>query len=140
MNWTEIATACEKATGPDDQLDWAILMALCGKSYGDTWLAAPAAQYALSNDQRYWAPEWTGRLDAITALIERELPEYYPQVELRKMVNDQCRATFFIRNQDKDAFEQFIEWDFAESATPALALCAAFARAMHDKETDNGNV
>lgn len=120
--WLALAERCEKATGPDDAVDWDMLMAMCGPGYEDSWLAAPAARYALSTSYGYHAPEWTASLDAITALIERELPGWGWSIR-RKPRDKVCTAhigtsvTVSVRIQQK----------------PAIALCAAFCRAMAEK-------
>jgi hypothetical protein len=117
--WLALAERCEKATGADDVIDWDILMTMCG-DYGDTWLSAPAARYALSRGASYWAPEWTASLDAITALIERELPHYGATISRHLQTN---AVRLYGPGFDNTAV----------AATEPLARCSAFCRAMAEK-------
>jgi hypothetical protein len=129
--WLELATRCEKATGPDRELDGDIAHA--AKQFVDYLPRVPErpwlwAEFVEPDDWECWeAPEYTASLDAITALIERELPDAMGNVQFGKSV--------FPASGDYVAQLIIGEPDYtAEGWTPALALCAAFAKAMAEKE------
>jgi hypothetical protein len=118
--WLALGERCEKATGPDREIDGAIFDALS--------LDLSISAEHLAKDKRLtleWLPKYSASLDAITALIERELPE----------VRWVCRTDtlggfgnlYRRRNPDRS-------WP-CFAFTPALALCAAFCRAMAEKVT-----
>jgi len=102
--WLALAERCEAATGPDKLLDMAI-------------------RFALGAPVRPW--NYTASLDAITALIERELPEV--QWLCRTDTLGGFGNLYRRRNPDRS-------WP-CFAFTPALALCAAFCRAMAEKVT-----
>ena len=102
--WIALAERCEAATGPDDRLDFAI----------DGLLFAPR----LMRGFKARAP-YTASLDAITALIERELPDY----------DYTCGKT----NGGLTIHAQCGSHEMAFGSAPALALCGAFCRAMAEK-------
>jgi len=142
--WLPLAERCEKATGPDQGIDWDILMVLCG-DYDEGWLCASAAgRYAIASRGSYSAPEWTGSLDAITALIERELPGWalnsgrtpdefklVHEPNFTASVMGEVREVQFGYNEPPELTYTTHE---AKAATEPLARCAAFCRAMAEKE------
>lgn len=117
MNWLEIADACEKATGPSREIDARI------QGNVENWTERDIA-YVLSDIEGTAKPKpYTASLDAIVALIEREFsePVFYAS---------RTRSGLGYASLSKDYQTPHIE---CNAATPTLALCAAFARAMHEK-------
>lgn len=119
--WLALAERCETAKGPDREID-ASIYALLGHSVK----RGPVSPYP--RRERTWclriAKNWsamdrlTASLDAITALIERELPG----------------STFKVGRDGAGAnYAQCAGKRITEAATPTLALCAAFCRAMAEK-------
>lgn len=102
--WLALAERCEGATGSDRDIERCM-----GSLLPEGFQMIP-----------YFG--FTSSLDAITSLIEREMPdagwsahnEYYDVIEGR------------IMRRGQDTIMRY-------SATPALALCAAFCRAMAEK-------
>jgi hypothetical protein len=72
-------------------------------------------------------PHLTGSLDAITALIERKLPATWVWT-LGQNIHHRTWGVS-INNLDSDGAPYSVCWG-ASSHAPALALCAAFCRAM----------
>jgi hypothetical protein len=121
--WLALSERCEKAKMADRETDGDIAHA--AKQFVDYLPRIPErpwlwAEFVAPDDWECWeAPEYTASLDDITALIERELPdagwsahnEYYDVIEGR------------IMRRGQDTIMRY-------GATPALALCAAFCRAM----------
>ena len=114
-DWIALAERCEKAMEPDREIDWCIHAAILN------WPAE-------IKPRQPGDAEYTASLDAITALIERELPG----------------LGWRIAGQDEHGGKPYaqIRWpiqnqiwrqEIAHAATPALALCAAFCRAMAEK-------
>lgn len=98
--WLELARRCEQATGADRELDREI-----SKAVGDGPSLTP----------------YTGSLDCITALIERELP-------------GRLWAAWRHETGAKAALDPTLTAAvYADAETPALALCAAFCRAMAER-------
>lgn len=133
--WTVLAERCEAAARSDDELDEAIFLALGWKHFviqgdhwrrqGDDWLTRTLPQL----------PETTGSIDAITALIERELPGwawYCAFIHAPGCLP--CNGDIW-RPSTRGAEVPSIGPDRfrADAATPALALCAAFCRAMAER-------
>lgn len=136
--WLELAERCEKATGPDREIECLIAVEAgdvpAGYTRHDafTWICPQPPFMNLTYSPAYF----TASLDAITALIERELPGWY-------------RASGF--NTEADADDILADGHFAVLALPseesrdpiriaacaseALARCAAFCRAMAAKDT-----
>ena len=117
--WIALAERCEKATAASSVLSKDIVAAM-----GYSWRGMA---YWSDDNRTTWvgSVDLTYSLDAITALIERELPE----------VRWVCRTDtlggfgnlYRRRNPDRS-------WP-CFAFTPALALCAAFCRAMAEKVT-----
>ena len=117
--WIAIAERCEKATWPDREIDGAIFDALS--------LDLSISAKHLAKDKRLtleWLPRYSASLDVITALIERELPEWGWSIRVgRRFItaqlwpNGQCGGHQFA----------------VDAPTPALAMCVAFCRAMAEK-------
>ena len=103
-DWLALAERCEKAMEPDCQLD----LQLVSAAIGERW--------QLGTDT---VPRYTASLDAITALIERELPNVTGIIPLTS--GDE--AWLWPKNGNPKGWR-------CNAATPALALCAAFCRAM----------
>jgi hypothetical protein len=125
--WIALAERCQKATGPEREIDGDI--AHVAKQFVDYLPRVPErpwlwAEFVEPDDWECWeAPEYTASLDAITALIAKEMTdagwsahsEYYDENVGR------------IMRRGKDTIVRY-------AATPALALCAAFCRAMAERE------
>jgi hypothetical protein len=125
--WLELAKRCEAATGPEREIDVAITLAI------HPYLASgPFAQTRLGRWVRMYggpifkgAPNYASSIDAITALIERELPGHLHG---------------YLPGGKAVGFSDVIIWsgyafsglDFvagSRGSSPALALCAAFCLA-----------
>jgi hypothetical protein len=102
--WLNIARRCEEATEPDREIN----MAISKIATGETGLTP-----------------YTASLDAITSLIGEKLPGWQWSMTNYRPKNGGAQAWIYPNNGQSD---------FRRSATPALALCAAFARAMADME------
>lgn len=113
--WLALAARCEKAAGPDRDIERCIAAIL-----PDGFQTYPIRGYTCSLDAI------TALIDAITALIERELPGWYWQTQSETYHN---KAKALLRSLVG-------EWIAAagDAKTPPLALCAAFCRAMAEKE------
>ena len=122
--WVELAERCEQATGPDRKIDWAIVEAIGKADFYRTYATKPLLHKGL-------VPTYTTSLDAITALIERELPGWRVRWHTD---GDGVHEAFLEDKGDFDAIDARHTETFA--ASPALALCAAFCRAMNEKEAN----
>jgi len=126
-DWIALAERCEKATGTDREIDGDIAHA--AKQFVDYLTRVPErpwlwAEFVDPDDWECWeAPEYTASLDAITAMIERELPKMQ---WLCRPDKEGGFANLYRRGDDGWAI---MSWP-CHAATPALALCAAFCRAM----------
>ena len=136
--WLELAERCEKATGPDREIDWAIGLATGWRRdiHDGNNMIIDWEGNMFPDHYGSLLPSVTESLDVITALIERELPGWY-------------RASGF--NTQADADDILADGHFAVLAPPseelrdpiriaacaseALARCAAFCRAMAAKDT-----
>jgi hypothetical protein len=127
--WLELAKRCEAAKGPDREIDAAIMAALfAAASSCDVFAEKDGAvvSYPHAGGKRIDAsPIYTASLDAITALIERELPESGHGYTVHDVREKQAVAHVCV-DYDADPCG-------ASAATPALALCAAFCRAMAER-------
>jgi hypothetical protein len=118
--WLTLAERCEKATGPDRDIDAEIYDAT-------THHLLYAGEYAGKRAVRrsggaVWLPFFTYSIDDITALIEREMPKAMGSVQFGESVfpaSGGYVAQLIIGEPDYTC----------EGRTPALALCAAFCRA-----------
>lgn len=120
--WLALAERCEKATGPDREIDGKI---------------AHALRPGVLIRGFYFTP-YTASLDAITALIERELPGTSWRIHWRGIGRNCCGMISRLGPDDYDEFNVEFGDEVAigrgyRVATPALALCAAFCRAMAEK-------
>jgi len=143
--WLALAERCEKETGVDREIDCLIAVAVndvpAGYMRHDafSWTCPQPPFMPLAYSPAYF----TYSLDAITALIERELPE------MRWLCRPDKEGGFGTLYAAPEAIEQgslktwetikqesLKEWPcWAYADTPALALCAAFCRAMAEKVT-----
>jgi len=105
--WIALAERCEGATEPDREIERCMCSLI-----PDGFQTIPFSGF-------------TSSLDAITALIEGELPE------MRWLCRTDTLGGFgnLYRRQNPDR-----SWP-CFAFTPALALCAAFCRAMAEKVT-----
>jgi hypothetical protein len=110
----EIARRCEEATVLDQEIDALIY---------NTLHAYPSDLPSL---YRY-----TASLDAITSLIGEKLPDSSWMIGFGRIRPDEPLGGACIYRDIAGNFPIAR----MESATPALALCAAFAMAMADKES-----
>ncbi len=130
--WLALAERCEKATGPDREIDYLVSAAVgnipegCRRNGAFSWICPRPSLMTVT----YHSPvSYTASLDAITDLIERELPKAGWEV---------CGG----KTRDKIASRAWtwLAWAWFEGSgilgksvsrakTPALALCAAFCRA-----------
>ena len=132
--WLELAARCEKATGPDRDLAKDIARALemapddvVTQGYGwredssGWWLAT--GEDARVCPKRIDPPPVLSSLDAITALIERELPGWERASSSHR---GEYQASVYTPGYSPPIL--------GHAATEALARCAAFCRAMAEKE------
>lgn len=114
--WLELADRCEAATGAQDALDEALHAAmgfvLVGPEGDCCWVRGEGRNMQVF----YELPGLTGSLDAITRVIEKELVGY--------------DYTVGRKNGGLTTHAQCGSHEISYGATPALALCAAFCRAM----------
>lgn len=163
--WIELAERCEKATGPDRELDAAVMFDAFAVPVGQMSDGGPRG-YLWPSDNPSWSfglrfpgkgrdwfakqrrgdkketlllerdgalvlmndirvPALTGSLDAITALVEEQMPGAH---------HGYCRT-----DASTWAFVRLggVPIESKPAATPVLALCAAFCRAMAAKEALN---
>ena len=141
--WLALAERIEKATGPNRLIDARICVAIgdivmrfskvTGKWAFWTTPVEPPKFATLSNvsgneddafralSEYTIASRYTGSPDIITALIERELPVEWLRQD--KWVGRRATCYMWLRPTPSTPFA-------GSSETPALALCAAFCRAM----------
>ena len=112
-DWVRLAERCEQAMGPDRDIE----RCMCS--------LIPEGFQTLPN------AGFTSSLDAITALIDRELPGWRVRWHTD---GDGVHEAFLEDKGDFDAIDARHTETFA--ASPALALCAAFCRAMNEKEAN----
>ena len=127
--WVKLAERCEKAKGPDREIDFKIGFATGWRRYihdGNDmiidWEGNMFPDYYGS-----MLPSVTESLDAITALIERELPGNMRSI--RKYPDGEAVAQVWNSQVGETPRQRCC-------ASEALALCAAFCRAMNEKEAN----
>lgn len=136
QQWLDLADRCEKATGPDREIDATIAIALFGwrevVEYIDPWGEVP--RFINKDGDGPCIPErYAESLDAITALIEREIPHALYYVSFSWAAESKA-ATGVINVFGGVAPKRYVEQQHTGTATAAaLALCAAFCRAMAAK-------
>jgi hypothetical protein len=108
--WLALAARCEAATGPDRDIE----RCMCSM-IPDGFQTLPCAGF-------------TSSLDAITALIERELPGW-----AHCHIQEKLRGCIGYIHNNRNFHDTQQRWRECRAATPALALCAAFCRAMAEK-------
>jgi hypothetical protein len=136
--WEKLAQRCEKARGPDRGLD-ALIFILAddrpewARNDDRKLIAAPVKwsdQLEISlgkHGPRLEAPYYTGSLDVIVSLIEQELPGKRWKSGKSEGWNSE---------QADEPYAACANSKIIIAATPALALCAAFCRAMAAKCED----
>ena len=151
--WVELAALCEKAMEPDRKIDAAMAKALGLVPSGLTPGTSRGYEARFSNSTVWiWdAPYYTASLNAITALIERELPGWAWKVGTCSVSDDawltpdfNCpmhgdrlkRELGYDRMKPGDLLDVGIDIELRPSGRAALALCAAFCRAMNEKEAN----
>ena len=123
--WLALAERCEKATGPDRGLDALIFRALSGSK--DHWHAVAGIHMTDAN-----CPLITASIDAIKKITEKEFPGW--AVSSSASVRYGCSAGLS-QEAPYDAWEHTDMGGVdATGVTEALARCAAFCRAMAEKE------
>jgi hypothetical protein len=128
--WLALAARCEAATGADREIDGAIALAFgwtLQKMRGDAkpyWRKPGETKFYTR--ELSGPPAYTSSIDDITALIQRELPGWDWQVASKREDRDGCPAHVH------GVFDRELLREGC-AATPALALCAAFCRAMAEK-------
>ena len=152
--WITLTERIEKATGPDRGIDGLIGALIHGgraaheftedhpgararRSYGEGAVffnADPANNGGHILMEHYTTmPPLTASLDAITALIERELPGWTLGLHshLKYDATFSHANTWLSRAHISTARPALLT---AQAATLALALCAAFCRAMAERD------
>lgn len=125
--WVELAALCEKAMGPDREIDCAMAILLGWEKqhaygYGGFWLTPEKRMRVV--------PLWSDSLDAITALIDRELPGSMRSI--RKHPYGEAVAQVWNNQVVGETPRQ------RRCASEALALFAAVCRAMDAMKRDAG--
>lgn len=142
--WAALAERCENATGPDRDIDCEIIVASFGgeivwKTANYTMEQYPAHRIAsrsyIGGFANEHVPALTASLDAITALIERELPAAWVWT-LGQNIHHRAWGVS-INNLNDDGEPYSVCWG-ASKASPALALCAAFCRAKAAQKLEGG--
>ena len=125
--WNQLALRIEAATEGGQEIDWAIGFATGWRRQnyeGFDMIVDWEGNMFREHPGAIW-PSVSESLDAITSLIGEKLPGFEWTVRLyaRSFLN-KAFASVFVRGEGADkAFD-------SHAKTPALALCAAFARAM----------
>lgn len=139
--WTELAERLEKATGPDRELDYRILMGV-HKTDGRGYLWDPHGA-----DHRF-----TSSIDATVALIHEQLPGWWWKTGLCYLSGDATLGPdyndplhserlfrqFPQRETREDSFPEDFDVDLRPGRTverAAIALCIAFCQAMAAQDT-----
>lgn len=121
QQWLALAERCEAATGPDREITESIMHALGYSRVSDAhWFCEGKGHW---NDGNRLAAS----LDAITALIEREFPE------TRWSVAHSGYSWPDTFAGQISPVGGLLMRRLSQSATPALALCAAFCRAKAER-------
>ncbi len=132
QEWLELAQRCEKATGPDREMDGDIAAAL---ALHPSWLPRfPErpwlwADFIAPDDWETWEAPCltdTAHLGAIVALIERTLPGWSGCFDFGKPFPDGALEAQLIGPGLGDLI-------YGKASTPALAICAALLRALASK-------
>ena len=129
--WLAIAEAAEAATGPDREIDARIGAALdiCHGSVSVREWGKIAR--SLTHDM---LPPYTASLDAITAAAEAAKMDWCASIH-----SDGQRSRAYVecyvatRPKRKGGVAEIVADHHGDTTTPALALCAAFARAMAER-------
>ena len=124
----ELAERVEKLAGPCRETDSRVFRAMgsplpssfAGLGISLTWQPDGSATMPIGDMQvRYDPPAFTASLDAVVALIERELPDWVWNAGA-------CHVAFLAAGERPCSADIM---DCGKAATPALALLAAFLRA-----------
>lgn len=125
--WLAIAQACEAATGPERKIDWRMTLAL--------GVVRPAPGATLAEIDAIADPvAYTASLDAITAAAEAAKMDWCASIH-----SDGQRSRAYVecyvatRPKRKGGVAEIVADHHGDTTTPALALCAAFARAMAER-------
>lgn len=127
-DWLEIAGLFEKATGPDRALSNLLAVKLgyakpCADTSGSYFVTLPGEKPFIGN-----APHYTASLDAITALIERELPGYAVQSHTHDGPNNDAYARIDERPFPDDRLHtRGVSYAATEPLARSAALCRAKA-------------
>jgi hypothetical protein len=117
----ELAARCEKATGPDRELDQTIARCVnwCPSNVNpEAWARNEDLKPRLWFSDAFGMPAYTASLDAAMTLVT----EGHKLLLAQNLKDDRWHAT--VSHLDKSWFHCT-----REAATPALALCAAALRA-----------
>ncbi len=123
--WIALAERIEKATGPDREIDKAIVAAL-----GYSWRGMAYWDNATSTKTLPGTVLYAGSLDAITALIEREFPNNKWAARRLEIGAKAMLDPIPAKDKIDPALRTAI---YADAETPALALCVVFCRAMAER-------
>ena len=151
--WVELAERCEQATGPDREIDFKIGFATGWRRdiHDGNDMIIDWEGNMFPDHYGSMLPSVTESLDAITALIERELPGWAWKVGTCSVSDDawltpdfNCpmhgdrlkRELGYDRMKPGDLLDVGIDIELRPSGRAALALCAAFCRAMNEKEAN----
>lgn len=133
--WAALAERCEAAKGQDCEID-ATMYALARNHLNPS---AFLESFRREIATKTMVPVYTASLDAITARIEREFPGWGYDFKRRKADESPYSRGCFASVWETPSVR--ITSDCGQlrpCASPALALCAAFCRAMAAKGEANG--
>ena len=124
----KLSDQVEAATGPDRELDRAIIDAIStdynfgtrssGLTYGKAWDQCPYEEWTVDGGVVGHAPDYTASIDAAMTLV----PEGWQMIDGQ----DVPERSFRRLTLNKGGFSPYFQ---GLAATPALALCAAALRA-----------
>lgn len=122
MTLSDLITRVESATGPDREIDAAVAEVVLGwRPYQVADFISSTAWFAKDGERTVEVPLYTASIDAVEALIRREMPAF----------------SIVVSGPRSDGrFWGEVGRGYAEAATPALALLLAFLRAVEARKTE----
>ena len=130
--WPALSERCEKATGPDREIDARITLAHRPYLFAKPYIQLDIGKWIRTDGcpDVVTAPDYTASLDAITALIERHVLDVCSH-GYEKTCDEQWKGCVgFVEIPRSDGETKFI---YGHAITPALSLCSSFCRAMAEK-------
>jgi hypothetical protein len=152
MTRADLIERLEKASGPDRELDARIWAHLAGVKYVSHCAAyagygaenhltqvefkiPPARKTQVTTGRHYpHATPVTGSIDAVVALVERELPEWYISI----LIGGEGLGKTAAYVRDKSILREDKTEGEGYHAAPAIALCIALLKALEAQEDNHG--